>query len=812
MSTLQVPSLSSFAANGRRGSAAYKITVVFGLFALVALYFSDFLTGRLLLVERDLTTFFYPFRFIWVETVRQGQFPFWNPYIKCGVPLFATVQPGVLYPLSFLYLILPLDLAFNWVIILHFFLAALFTYVLMRELGASVQGALAGALAFLFSGYLISVHNVLNTLISASWYPLVIFCCCRMVRTGLKRWAVAGGASLCCLFLGGGMEIVLFALASVLLLCLYPRFLPLKDLANSPGFGGRLVLLSLTFLIFLGLSMIQLLPFLELYKHSDRYFGVSLEEATRWSLAPRDLIYFLLPELYGPRTSPELYWKLQNYLKTIYVGPVVFSLAGYYCVRQGKRGLALLVAMSLALIFALGGYTPLYGFFHRYFPLFTTLRYPVKFLFLFIFYLCLVAGLGLDVFRHRFLQNNRPPVWVQGVLITVVVVMAAVFWFARFNPEQMKALMRQWGANSLEPDHLLLVLHNFNRVLVFASLVLLVIFFGLRKRLVHLGGPLFLILLTLDLFLGNRGFAVKLEPTSFHGETKIIRTLRGDPDLFRFYVLPDVGQLEIPVESYVDFHRKRKEFLGYDLMMEHHLFDIDGYNVPLQPRYEAIINLIRGRPLNPKVQSLLNLLNVKYVLTAEPLDLPGYVYVQDGLAHSKLYENRDVLPRAFLVRNYQVLENEEEFARAYIDLTFDPENTILLEKEPTRFLELTKKPIMPELKSAVRVITYENNRMVLEVSTPEAALLFTSEAYYPGWKAYVDDREEEILRANYVFRAIPVGPGSHRIEVVYQPWSFKVGLAMSLLTLVILITAWAVLKRRKKVTLGIRQSGESKQI
>jgi len=52
--------------------------------------------------------------------------------------------------------------------------------------------------------------------------------------------------------------------------------------------------------------------------------------------------------------------------------------------------------MGLALIFALGGYTPLYGFFHRYFPLFTTLRYPVKFLFLFIFYLCLAAGLGLD--------------------------------------------------------------------------------------------------------------------------------------------------------------------------------------------------------------------------------------------------------------------------------------------------------------------------------------------------------------------------------------------------------------------------------
>ena len=116
-----------------------KVLAILGLLVLTLLYFHDVLTGKVLLVERDLTTFFYPFRFAWVETVRQGHFPFWNPYIKCGVPLFATIQPGVLYPLSLLYFLLPLDLAFNWTIILHFFLAAAFTYALMHELGAGTQ-------------------------------------------------------------------------------------------------------------------------------------------------------------------------------------------------------------------------------------------------------------------------------------------------------------------------------------------------------------------------------------------------------------------------------------------------------------------------------------------------------------------------------------------------------------------------------------------------------------------------------------------------------------------------------------------------
>jgi hypothetical protein len=669
----------------------------------------------------------------------------------------------------------------------------------MRELGASMQAALAGTFALLFGGYLISVHNVLNTLISFSWYPLVMWCGCRMVRTGLLRWAIGAGVSLCCMFLGGGMEIVLLTLASLLFLCLYPGVLPLKDLESGPNLQRRLVYLGLVLLVFFGLSMVQILPFLELYKQSHRYGGVTLVEATLWSLDPRDLIYFLLPDLYGPRRSPELYWKFQNYLKTIYVGPAILCLAGIYFFRQGKRGLALLVAMGLTLGFAFGAHTPLYPFFHKYVPLFATFRYPVKFLFLFVFYLCIASGLGLDIVRQRFSENRHPPYWCQGLLIAVILVLAAFFWFARLYPEQIQSLVQQWSGTLPESAYLPLVLHNFNRMLAVTALVLLVVFFGLRHRLVRWGSPLLLMLLTLDLFLGNRGYAIKLDAATFHADNTIIRTLKADPALFRFHVLPEARDLEIPVKSYAEAHQNRKKLLGNDLMMEHHLFDITGYNVPLQPRYENVIGLILNKPLD-EIRPLLHLLNVKYVLTDKPVALEGLSWLADGPGTSKLYENHRHLPRAFLVKQFQVLKSEQEYARAFIELTFDPRTTILLDEAPKHFLELKKKPAVPNLKSAVRVLTYENNRVVLEVNTPEAAFLFMSEAYYPGWKAYVDGREEEILRADYVFRAIPVGPGSHRIEVVYQPLSFKVGLAVSLLTIVMLVGVWLIFTIRKRGT------------
>ena len=780
-----------------RGPAIKKIFVIPGLFVLTLLYFQDVLTGKFLLVERDLTTFFYPFRFIWVETVRHGHFPFWNPYIKCGVPLFATIQPGVLYPLSLPYLFLPLDLAFNWTIVFHFFLAGAFTYAFMRELGTSIQGSLAGAVAFVFGGYLISVHNVLNTLLSVTWYPLVMLCGCRVFRSGAIGWVVATAVSLCFMFLGGGVEIFLLSLASLIVLFLYPRILPLKDLENGPNLQRRLIYLALVLLIFLGLSMVQILPFLELYSRSQRYGGVSLQEAELWSLAPKDLIYFLLPSLYGPRTAPELYWKFQNYLKTIYVGPVALCLAGIYFIRQGKRGFALLAAMVVSLVFSLGSHTPIYSFFHHYFPLFSTLRYPVKFIFVFIFYLSVAVGFGLDAVRQRFSENRHPPYWAQGLVMAVVLVLAALFWVTRLHPEQMQPLVHQWGGINLHSDQLPLVLHNFNRFLVVAALALIVVFFGMRHRLVRWGSPLLLILLLLDLFLGNRGYALKQDSASFHGENDIICTLRADPDLFRFYVLPQARDLKIPVESYAESHRNRKKFLGNDLVMEHHLFDITGYNVPLQSRYERLIGLILGKPLS-SVFPLLDMLNVKYVLTDKPVDLKGLSWVLDGPGTSKLYQNHYSLPRAFLVKDFQVLTADQEFAKAFHELTFDPQSTILLEKEPIRFLELKKKPIVPHLQSAVRMISYENNGMILDVDTPEAAFLFMSETYYPGWQAYVDGKEEKILRANYTFRAIPLGPGSHRVELRIRPLSFRIGLGVSLLTILLLIGAWAISAKKRR--------------
>ena len=70
------------------------------------------------------------------------------------------------------------------------------------------------------------------------------------------------------------------------------------------------------------------------------------------------------------------------------------------------------------------------------------------------------------------------------------------------------------------------------------------------------------------------------------------------------------------------------------------------------------------------------------------------------------------------------------------------------------------------------------------IESSHRGLLYIPDTFYPGWRAYIDGREIEILRANFNFRALAIPDGQHQLEVKYQPVSFTTGVKISLLSLV----------------------------
>ena len=101
----------------------------------------------------------------------------------------------------------------------------------------------------------------------------------------------------------------------------------------------------------------------------------------------------------------------------------------------------------------------------------------------------------------------------------------------------------------------------------------------------------------------------------------------------------------------------------------------------------------------------------------------------------------------------------------------------------------------PPLPRDVKIVGYGPNAIVLETNAASAGILLLSEVYYPGWRGWVDDREVEVLRADYLYRAVELPAGAHRVRFQYDPGSFKLGLGLFGITLVVLGGFW-IFKRR----------------
>jgi hypothetical protein len=68
----------------------------------------------------------------------------------------------------------------------------------------------------------------------------------------------------------------------------------------------------------------------------------------------------------------------------------------------------------------------------------------------------------------------------------------------------------------------------------------------------------------------------------------------------------------------------------------------------------------------------------------------------------------------------------------------------------------------------------------IEARAPAGGFLVLTDPFYPGWRAYVNGDETPILRADYLFRAVALPPGTHTVRFVFAPWSLERGITLSL--------------------------------
>jgi hypothetical protein len=181
---------------------------------------------------------------------------------------------------------------------------------------------------------------------------------------------------------------------------------------------------------------------------------------------------------------------------------------------------------------------------------------------------------------------------------------------------------------------------------------------------------------------------------------------------------------------------------------------------------------------------LLDLLNIRFVLTRGAALPAGGDFISRGdLADgTRVYENRRVLPRFLVVNHVEASRDLEDSLRIMRSAGFDPARTAVVES-----------PVLPAIDAApartagsVRTLRYSDRELELEVEAGGRAFLATSETYFPGWRAWIDGRETDLVMTNAAFRGLAVPAGRHRVRMRFEPRVLWYGAAISAVALLLL--------------------------
>jgi len=729
-----------------------------------------------------------------VGMVKAGNLPLWNPYLFCGYSFLATLQVGFFYPLTILLYILPFHLAFNYYTILHYFLGALFMYYLMRHFALSRASSFLSGVVFAFSGYLISMANMNTTLTSVIWLPLILLFYDKSIRMekGISgRYMLILGVLFALQFLGGEPTVIY---VSTLFLLIYGI---IESRSFKAGFRN-LGVLALSLLLSAFLCAIQLFPLAEVSRLSLRFFRTEYGFIASKSFPPRELINFIIPFgfgnlikgsyariLMGDQHQP---WLLSTYFGVL---PILFAFFSFLGFR--RKTIFFWGMMLFSLFLAFGRFTPVYGFFFRFLPGIGLIRYPVKYLFLAVFSLSVLCGFGYEKVQEIIGGNKRGLEKLLAILGLLFMVAGAVYLWANANQTRIFLYFRNFYAPDLYPYFVGLLYRIINSDIRSLGNLVIILFAGLSlfylnyKGIIKKGILNFFIvsLILIDLAGSNIGINPPGPYQIFEQSTPNIEILQKDKEkIYRYFFLPPMrDEKRLIFETWNENLYHIKDNLTPNWMAPYQIACLRGRE-SIEPREVLLFFLPFIWDLPEKYGELLDMTNVKYIFALKPLKDPKLLLLRAkkiGEGTGYLYKNLDCLPRAYFVKSAKVIMDRDKIIEEIGRNRFDPKEKVMLEEEIDYEWQPSRKA------ERVEIVKYGPNQVMIDTFSEQSRILFMSDAFYPGWKAFVDGNKAKIYRANYAFRAVHLDPGRHKVEFIYDPLSFKLGGAISLVSLVFLI-------------------------
>ncbi|HEX4123573.1 MAG TPA: hypothetical protein VHY37_02540, partial [Tepidisphaeraceae bacterium] len=403
--------------------------------AMVLLVFHDTLFRSDLVVasaHSAIWSQFYPWRQFGFGELRRGHLALWDPWLFSGAPFLGAFQSALLYPPNWLFMPLRTALAMNLGIALHVFLAGVFMYCWSAYRRLRWPACVAAGLVFMFGGQEFGrvIGTNLSNLDTLVWAPLIFLAIDDLTTTRSLRGALVGSAAFAMQIFAGHAQYAFYtAVVATIYFALNLRAAPRRWRAAA-GYalcfaGGGLIAAAQ---LFTGLGATAE----AMRSHTDAIFAGS------FSFPPENLITMILPAFFGDNvTSP--YWGRWFWVEAnIYVGVVGFALACFALGKPGRQRRFAFTTLIVILVMGMGSYTPAFWVIYRL-PLFSSFRGLSKMMFLFVMFVALLSGIGLD----RLLRGEVKRIW--PTIAVAAGALASLAMAAVINASALSDFSSPWG-------------------------------------------------------------------------------------------------------------------------------------------------------------------------------------------------------------------------------------------------------------------------------------------------------------------------------------------------------------------------------
>lgn len=697
---------------------------------------------------------------------RTGHLPLWNPEVFGGLPFVAAGSGDIFYPTWLLRFVVPVTAAGNFSFFVHYVLAGLFTYLLLRRLSVAWTGSVIGGLAYELTGLIASYpspgHD--GKLFASTMLPLMLLALVLALRD--RRWQgyplLAAATALTLL---SHFQLAYYSLIAAGLFALY---LTLEE-GETSGVGGRVLGLGLALgavLVGFGVAAIQILPFFEYIPFSPRAQGYhGFEGSTSFAIPWSHIGEFFLKDFVGS-TPQGTYWG-GNPLKmhSEYLGlPVVALAALGATVRERRRQVLWLGGIGLLfLLVSLGAATPFYRVWWTVMPLVKKTRAPGMAFYIVALVTAVLAGVGAERALRAEGRRLMAPAMIVGAIVALLGI-TGVFGHLAEGLAAARAAAATAGQSA--------ILWGAASSGVALAVVAAVLVYGRESLTPRLQALVLILCVGTDLWLNARPFWSYVKP---YGRDQVIDRIAATPPPFRVLnaVYPGSSLMAFDIPAVLGYHGNELRY--YDELLDR---NNDFKNLGFLPLWD--------------------LLAVRYVIVApsQADSIPGYRRVLDTVpifdgARVNVFERTTpaayarVVPAAIKVDSVAtvptLLHPRMDFWRLVL---FTPDQPVT--PEPLKQLELP-----PPSPSHAAVTAWQPGRMTvaLDPAPPHASYLLVAENWYPDWQATVDGRSAQVLRGDHSLITVALPAGARAVELTFRSTLYDRGKAITIACLALLLIA-----------------------